>query len=354
MDRSQLTLRRLRLSPTVRALVREVRVDPTQLMQPLFVVEGTREREAIPGLATTFRDTTDSVLQQIESDLERGVRAFLLFGVPARIAKREREFLAEFTSAQIAAIKRRFGEAAFLAVDVCACSLSTHGHCGVLHEHSVGGSSELQIDNAASVQELARIAGEYALAGADCVAPSDMMDGRIGAIRQELARVGREAAVVMSYSAKFASRFYGPFRHAADSAPRGNVPRDRSSYQIDPARPSDAIASTLRDLEEGADLVMVKPGVLYLDVIARLRDECLTRYPGRGLAAYEVSGEYAQTELLAREGLIDRAAGHVETWTALARAGAQIIISYGARHAREWLRESELSSHPGQHPGGTP
>ncbi|MBK7251090.1 MAG: hypothetical protein IPI06_09500 [Gammaproteobacteria bacterium] len=212
---------------------------------------------------------------------------------------------------------------------MCLCSYTEHGHCGLLdieREH---------IDNGRSVTELARAACEYAAAGADCVAPSDMMDGRIGAIRRALDGSDLERTLILSYAAKFHSCFYGPFRHAADSAPRSG-PEDRASYQIDPARPTDALQSALRDEAEGADILMVKPGLPYLDVLARLTERI-----ARPWAVYEVSGEYAAVEALASQGLVNAARAHVELWTAFTRAGATMIISYGARHARRWLAEAQ-------------
>jgi porphobilinogen synthase len=321
-----LTHRRLRQSPHVRELAREHRVAVEQLIQPLFVVEGLKAPEAIPGLTGTMRDTPDSLLRQIERDLEAGVRKFLLFGVPG--AKRERDFDPSFTANQIAAVKKRFGQDAFLAVDVCLCSSTSHGQCGIL---SPEGDHVL---NDATVGELAKAGAAYAAAGADCVAPSDMMDGRVAAIRAALDEKGLERTLLMSYSAKFHSRFYGPFRVAADSAPKGEVKlKDRATYQIDPGRPSDALLSSLRDAEEGADILMVKPGLPYLDVLAELAREIPLPW-----AVYEVSGEFAAIELMAREGLVDGPRAHVESWTAFVRAGASMIITYGARRAHEWLK----------------
>jgi porphobilinogen synthase len=321
-----LTHRRLRQNAHVRELAREHRVSVEQLIQPLFVVEGLKAPEAIPGLTGTMRDTPDSLLRQIERDLEAGVRKFLLFGVPG--AKRERDFDPSFTANQIAAVKKRFGQDAFLAVDVCLCSSTSHGQCGVL---SPEGDHVL---NDATVTELAKAAAAYAQAGADCVAPSDMMDGRVAAIRAALDEKGLERTLLMSYSAKFHSRFYGPFRVAADSAPKGEAKlKDRATYQIDPGRPSDALLSSLRDAEEGADILMVKPGLPYLDVLAALAREIPLPW-----AVYEVSGEFAAIELMAREGLVDGPRAHVESWTAFVRAGASMIITYGARRATEWLK----------------
>jgi porphobilinogen synthase len=322
---SQITLRRLRQDPHVRALTRGARPHPEQFIQPLFVVEGIAQRETIPGLTGVYRDTPASLLAQIESDLARGVSKFLLFGVPASHALHDIDW--SFTAGQIAAVKKKFGKDVWLAVDVCLCSATPHGHCGVLND------SADHLDNVASVRELAAAALAYARAGADCVAPSDMMDGRIGAIRAALDANGLERTVLMSYAAKFHSSFYGPFRVAADSAPKtASGLADRASYQIDPSRAGDALLSVERDVAEGADILMVKPGMPYLDVLADL-----SRQFAQPWAVYEVSGEYAGIELLADQGLANRINAHREAWTGFVRAGASMIISYGARHAKEWL-----------------
>jgi len=321
-----ITLRRLRQDAHVRALTRGARPHHEQFLQPLFVVEGIGAREVIPGLTGVYRDTPASLLAQIAADLAAGCSKFLLFGVPA--GHRERDIDWSFTAGQIAAIRQRFGRDVWLAVDVCLCSSTPHGHCGVLND------SHDHLDNQASVRELVAAALAYAEAGADCVAPSDMMDGRIGAIRQGLDSHGHARTVLMSYAAKFHSNFYGPFRVAADSAPRGDgiLLSDRSSYQIDPSRANDALLSVERDVREGADILMVKPGMPYLDILADL-----SRHYAQPWAVYEVSGEYAGIELLAEQGLANRVGAHVEAWTGFLRAGASMIISYGARHAREWL-----------------
>jgi porphobilinogen synthase len=322
---TQISLRRLRQDPHVRALTRGARPHPEQFIQPLFVVEGIASRETIPGLTGVFRDTPASLLAQIEADLARGVSKFLLFGVPATHATHDIDW--SFTAGQIAAVKKRFGKDVWLAVDVCLCSATPHGHCGVLND------SADHLDNAASVAELAAAALAYARAGADCVAPSDMMDGRIGAIRAALDSNGLERTVLMSYAAKFHSSFYGPFRVAADSAPKtASGLTDRASYQIDPSRAGDALLSVERDVAEGADILMVKPGMPYLDILADL-----SRQFAQPWAVYEVSGEYAGIELLADQGLANRVNAHREAWTGFVRAGASMIISYGARHAKEWL-----------------
>lgn len=331
-----MNLRRLRQSRQIRGLTREIHVTPDSLMQPIFYAEGIRSREAVPGLPGVFRETADSLLKQTEADLKAGVSSVLLFGVPGE--KRESGFSGEATARQISALKKAFGQDLLVAVDVCVCSYTTHGHCGVLN------AEQDHVLNRESVDELAQLARVYAQAGADMVAPSDMMDGRIAAIRATLDQHNLERTLIMSYAAKFHSRFYGPFRAAADSAPKVREAaspahaalKDRATYQIDPARPSDAFLSAQRDADEGADLLMVKPGLPYLDILARLSSEISLPW-----AVYEVSGEYAAIEALAEKGLIDPLRAHAESWIAFKRAGASLIITYGARNAREILKTLE-------------
>jgi len=320
-----LTLRRTRLTGALRQMTREVRPHAEQFVQPLFVVDGISAREPVAGLDDVYRETSTSLLEQIDTDLQAGIDKFLLFGVPA--AKREAAFEHEFTADQIRSIKERFGDDIFLAVDVCLCSHTTHGHCGVLNEAGD------YVANDATVEELARAARTYAAAGADCVAPSDMMDGRVEAIRRALTDSDLDRTAVMSYAAKFHSGFYGPFRAAAESAPAAsNALRDRSTYQIDPARPRDALLSALRDDAEGADILMVKPGLPYLDVLADL-----SRRIPKPWAVYQTSGEQASIDMLAARDLMRRDAAQLETWVAFRRAGATIIISYAARRVRDVL-----------------
>jgi len=321
----RLGLRRTRLTPAIRELCREVDVAPSRLIQPLFVVEALDAPEPVPGLAGVFRDTAGSLPARVEADLAAGVGKFLLFGVPAD--RRERGFDPSFLAGQVEALRRRFGADAWLAVDVCLCSSTTHGHCGVLNDRWD------HVENGATVEALAAAATAYAAAGADCVAPSDMMDGRVAAIRAALGAADLDRVALMSYAAKFHSAFYGPFRLAAESAPARDIPlTDRATYQIDPARPSDALLAAERDEREGADILMVKPGLPYLDVLAALS----ARIP-RPWAAYQTSGEQAALELLAREGLGDADRLQAESWTALRRAGADMIITYAARRARAVL-----------------
>jgi porphobilinogen synthase len=321
-----LSNRRARLNPIVRNLTRQVVVSVDKLIQPLFVVEGINDRETIPGLSSVFRDTPSSLLKQVDADLENGVKSFLMFGVPG--AKAEKNFNYDFTANQIASLKKRFGNDIFLAVDVCLCSSTTHGHCGILND------ARDHVINDQTVEALADASLAYAQAGADCVAPSDMMDHRIRAIREKLDQNELDQTLIMSYSAKFNSGFYGPFRAAADSAPKGEMKiKDRATYQIDPGNPADAYRCSIRDAEEGADILMVKPGLPYLDVIKDLTTQIPLPW-----AVYEVSGEYAAIEVMAEQGLINRERAHLESWTAFFRAGAQMVITYGARSAKEWLK----------------
>jgi porphobilinogen synthase len=289
------------------------------------VTEALKEREPVPGLTGVHQDTCDSLLRQVEQDLSAGVRKFLLFGVPS--ARSERNIDWSFTAGQIRALKQRFGQDIWLATDVCLCSSTPHGHCGVLNAEGD------HLDNRASVGELEQAALSYAQAGADCVAPSDMMDGRIGAIRSRLDGAGMERTILMSYAVKFHSTLYGPFRVAAASAPKADATlKDRASYQLDPARPQDAWQCAQRDADQGADILMVKPGLPYLDILQQL--STAIRKPW---AVYHVSGEFAALESLCAQGLAARAPLHREIMTAFKRAGASMIITYGARFAREWL-----------------
>lgn len=322
-------LRRNRDNRHIRELTRAVRLHREQFIQPLFVVEGLAAREAVPGLRDVYRETPASLLRQIESDLESGISKFLLFGVPGTRVEPTRDLFIShtFTSARLADIRSRFGDAVWVAADVCLCSYTTHGHCGILTD------SRDHVDNDVTVAALARAALEFAHAGADCIAPSDMQDGRVAAIRASLDGAGFERRALMSYAAKFHSAFYGPFRVAANSAPdRANTLKDRASYQIDPGRPDDALLAARRDAAEGADILMVKPGLPYLDVLARLSAAIPLPW-----AVYQTSGEQAGIDVLAAQNLADPVRAQLETWTAFARAGAQMIISYAARRAALYL-----------------
>ncbi len=324
-----LTLRRLRQDAHIRQLTQRVHLSPKQMIQPLFAVAGIAEKEPIKGLTGTYRDTETTLLNQIESDLNNGISKFLMFAVPNK--KSTDHFNYDFAVKQIDAVKQRFGKDVWLATDVCLCSSTEHGHCGILNE------AQDAVLNGPSTIVLAEQALAFAQAGADCIAPSDMMDGRIAAIREALNAHDLEHVLIMSYSAKFHSKFYGPFRAAANSSPsKGQAKiKDRASYQIDPGNFNDAFRSSSRDAAEGADILMVKPGLPYLDVLARLSDAIDLPW-----AVYQVSGEYAAIECAAQNDLIARIPAHIELWTSYKRAGADMIITYGARYAQEWLREA--------------
>jgi porphobilinogen synthase len=309
-------LMRLRSSHHLRDLCAETEFTRAQLIQPFFVVEGLKNDEPIPGLRGTVRHNTQSALRQIEKDLADGVTQFLLFPVPAE--KKESGFAHDSTSKTIAEICRQFGESLCLWVDTCLCSYTTHGHCAVLKENG--------INHAATLDELAKSAVAFAEAGADGISPSDMMDGRVARIRTALDEKGFDLVPIMSYSTKFASNFYGPFRNAADSAPQFG---DRRHYQLDVRNRTDAINSSRRCAEEGADLLMVKPGMTSLDLIRPIHEQT-----GRQVGAYQVSGEYAGLVLLAEQGLIKFEEALLETWHVFKRAGAQYVITYGARYAK--------------------
>jgi porphobilinogen synthase len=317
-----MNLRRLRANAHIRDLVAEITVSQSDLIQPIFVDETLSEREPVKNMSGVFSDTGRSILHQIESDLKAGVTKFLLFPVPKD--RFETNFKFDFAQNVVANIKKEFGDALWLINDVCLCSYTAHGHCGVLNTE---GSKML---NAESVKILADYALGLAQAGADCIAPSDMTDGRIGAIRQILDKNNLETTSIMSYSSKFASNFYGPFRDVCKSSPTGTRLKNRKTYQIDYRNGNDAVRSSIRDAEEGADFLMVKPALPYLDIVTKLSQK--TDLP---IIAYHVSGEYAAIDLLAQNDLIDKMAAHLEIWTACKRAGATGIITYAARSFNE-------------------
>jgi len=321
-----ITQRRLRADRHIRELTASVKLSHKSFIQPLFIDEAISEPREVNGLNRVLVETIDSILYSIEQDIQNGATKFLLFPVPAE--KREKDFNFSFAANAIKRIKQGFGEDIWLALDICLCSYTTHGHCGILNEdHS-------QLLNSKTVDVLSQYATILANAGADCIAPSDMTDGRIGAIRNKLDALGYEEVSIMSYAAKFSSQWYGPFRDACHSAPNTIGLQNRKTYQLSPFNSNDAIASALRDEKEGADILMVKPAGHYTDVIARLKQQTL-----KPIAAYHVSGEYAAIEAMAQQNLIDREAAHIETWAALARSGADIIISYAAKNARNWIEK---------------
>ncbi len=310
-------LMRLRSSQHLRDLCAETEFNRAQLIQPFFVVEGLAQEEPIPGLRSNVRHNIPSALKMIEQDLASGVTHFLLFPVPA--AKKESGFSHDATHQTISEIKRQFGDSLCLWIDTCLCSYTTHGHCAVLDEKGI------KLDD--TLNELSKSAVAFAQAGADGISPSDMMDGRVGRIRAALDENGFSLTPVMSYSTKFASNFYGPFRNAADSAPQFG---DRRGYQLDVRNRSGAIAASVRCAEEGADILMVKPGLTSLDLIRPISEAT-----GLQVGAYQVSGEYGGISVLAEQGLIKFEEALMETWHVFKRAGAQYIITYGARYAKQ-------------------
>lgn len=319
-------LRRLRSAPWMRDLVRETRLDARCLVAPLFVVPGRDTRREIPSLPGHFHLSPDAAEEEAARLADLGIPAVLLFGQAERKdpAGRGADGPGAAVPAACAAIKKRLGARFGVIADVCLCAYTDHGHCGV---RDAGGA----IDNDRSIARLAEIAVAYARAGADVVAPSDMMDGRVAAIRGALDAAGLPAVAILSYAAKYASAFYGPFREAAASAPPAG--EDRASYQMSPAQGREALREIEADLAEGADMVMVKPALAYLDVIraARARIDA-------PLVAYSVSGEYACVKAAAARGWIDEKAAALEILTAIRRAGADAICTYWAAWAAREIR----------------
>ena len=311
-------LRRLRRSETMRALVRETRLAPDMFVMPLFICEGEGVRLEVPSMPGVYNLSVDEAVKEVEGARGDGIHSVLLFGLPDLkddIGSAAYDPEAPVQSA-IRAIKREVPDA-LVVTDVCLCEYTDHGHCGIVIDQ--------EIANDPTVDQLVRAAVSHAAAGADIVAPSDMMDGRVGAIRQALDERGFEQTAIMSYAAKYCSAFYGPFRDAAASAPRFG---DRRSHQMDPANAEEALREVEQDIEEGADIVLVKPALPYLDVIARVKEAF-----GYPTAAYHVSGEYSMLKAAARNGWLDERRAMLESLTAIRRAGADVIITYYARDA---------------------
>lgn len=333
--------RRLRRTRALREMVAETRLHPERLIAPFFVVPGREQTQPIGSLPGVSRFSVDRLLPELERAAAVGIRAVCLFGVVPPDRKDALGSDADDANGPVAAAlraaKEAFGDDLTLITDVCLCGYTDHGHCGVLSP----GPRGAVVDNDASLPRLASMAVAHAEAGADLVSPSDMMDGRVAAIRAALDGAGHEAVGILSYAVKYASAFYGPFRDAAGSAPSGSAgegdaapPSDRTSYQMDPRNVREADLEAALDEAEGADLLMVKPALPYLDVIARVRAG--TSLP---IVAYHVSGEYAMLEAAVAAGLMERAAAVRETLTAIHRAGADLIFSYYAVPALErgWL-----------------
>jgi porphobilinogen synthase len=317
--------RRLRKNAIIREMTAETRLSKDMFIYPYFIVDGTDIAHPIDAMPGIHHFSIDRLLQDVSIGLQMGIDKILLFGVGEKKTADGSSSHSDQTivARAVAALKKKFGNRIFVITDVCICAYTTHGHCGVLHDGYV--------DNDPSLDILAQMALSHAQAGADMVAPSDMMDGRVGAIRSLLDKNGFENTGIMSYAVKFASAYYGPFREAADSSPQEG---DRKSYQMDFRNGREAMREALLDEDEGADILMVKPALAYLDVIARLRDETLLP-----VACYNVSGEYTMVKMAAKHGLIDEQKIVMENMYAFARAGASIIITYHTRDILEkgWL-----------------
>jgi len=310
-------------------MVRETRLGVDNLILPLFAVHGRGVRDPVSSMPGVSRLSLDELLKEAKDAASMGIPAVLLFGVPRSKDPRGSEAYAEDGIVQQAAraVKETIPDL-LVVTDVCLCQYTSHGHCGLVEDG--------RVKNDASVELLARVALSHMESGADVVAPSDMMDGRVGAIRDALDEAGYTETPIMAYSAKYASAFYGPFREAAESAPQFG---DRRSYQMDPANGAEALREVGLDVDEGADIVMVKPALPYLDVIARVRQEF-----GLPLAAYSVSGEYAMIKAAARLGWLDEERCMLEALTAIRRAGADLIITYFAREAARLLERQRYGS----------
>lgn len=316
--------RRLRKNESLRALIRETRLSADQFVYPLFVMPGKKKREEIPSMPGVFRISVDQLEQEANECLKLGVNSVILFGLPEK-----KDAMGTGAHAKDGIIQRAIKELKnkvpemTVITDVCLCEYTDHGHCGCLIDETV--------DNDATLEILAKTALSHAQAGADMVAPSDMMDGRVAEIRAALDENNFEMVPIMSYAVKYASAFYGPFRDAADCAPQFG---DRRSYQMDPANSREAMREATLDVDEGADILMVKPAVAYLDIISRLKDEF-----DLPIAAYHVSGEYAMIKAAAEKGWIDGDRVMAETLLSIKRAGADIIITYFAKDMARLLQK---------------
>ncbi len=315
--------RRFRRTESLRRMVRETILTVDQLMYPLFVMHGKGVRTPVPSMPGVFQLSIDTLLEEAASVVKLGIPSVLLFGLPAEKDDRGSEAYSEDGIVQnaVRALKDKYPDL-IVATDVCLCEYTSHGHCGLLRGQDV--------DNDRTLNLLAKTALSHARAGADVVAPSDMMDGRVGAIRKALDENTFDQTAIIAYSAKYCSAFYGPFREAADSAPQFG---DRRSYQMDIANTDEALREVAMDIEEGADMVMVKPALPYLDVVRRVKDEF--DWP---LAAYNVSGEYSMIKAAAERGWIDEKRVVMETLTSIRRAGADLIITYFAKDAAKLLQ----------------
>jgi porphobilinogen synthase len=324
-----LRLRRLRRTPALRALVAETRLSVQQLVLPLFARPGRKARlpvRAMPGVAQL---SPDECLKEAELAFKLGVPAVLLFGIPdKKDTKASGAYAANGIVQQTVRLLKKHVPELLVITDVCLCEYMEHGHCGIVERRT---KDRARILNDPTLKLLAQTAVSHAEAGADIIAPSDMMDGRVRAIRAALDKGGFDDLAIMSYAAKFASAFYGPFREAAESAPQFG---DRRSYQMDPSNAREALREVAMDIAEGADIVMVKPALAYLDIIAQVKREF-----GYPTAAYAVSGEYTMIKAAAAKGWVDERAVTMESLLAIRRAGADVLITYSARDVARWLKD---------------
>jgi porphobilinogen synthase len=320
--------RRLRYNPLVRELVRETELSPRDLILPLFVRPGKGIRHEIGSMPGNFQLSVDTLTDEVGAARELGIRAFILFGIPEyKDATGSSALQPEgIVQQSLRALRKAYGSEVLLVTDECFCEYTDHGHCGILHDH--GG--KLDVDNDATLPILAEQCVSHAKAGADVIAPSGMMDGMVGAIRKGLDAAGFTHIPILSYAAKYASGFYGPFRDAAESPPQFG---DRNTYQMDPANGDEAMKEVALDLAEGADMIMVKPALAYLDIIRRVKERF--RVP---VAAYNVSGEFAMVKAAAAKGWIDERRVTLEILTSIRRAGADMILTYHARDVAKWVK----------------
>lgn len=316
--------RRLRRTENLRALTRETEVNSRDFIYPLFIVHGTRVREELSSMPGVFHLSPDSLAAEIDDISALGIKSIILFGLPAEKDEFGSEDYAENGIVQQAIrTAKRANPDLVVMTDVCMCQYTSHGHCGIVRDG--------QIDNDETLKYLALTAVSHAAAGADVVGPSAMMDGQVGAIRAALDEQGFADVAILAYASKFASSFYGPFREAADSPPKFG---DRRQYQMDPANAREALREAELDVEEGADIIMVKPALAYLDLIRQVRETF--NYP---VAAYNVSGEYSMVKAAAQNGWLDEKKVTLEILTAIKRAGADLVLTYHAKDAARWLAE---------------
>ena len=320
--------RRLRYNPLVRDLVRETELSPNDLILPLFVKPGKGLRQEIASMPGNYQLSVDTLVEDVGAARDLGIKSFILFGIPAIKDARGTSALEDLGIVQesLRALRKAHGTSVLLLTDECFCEYTDHGHCGILHTR---GNAQ-DVDNDATLAILAEQCVSHARAGADVIAPSGMMDGMVGAIRRGLDAAGFVHIPILSYAAKYASGFYGPFRDAAESPPQFG---DRNTYQMDPANGDEAMKEVALDLAEGADMIMVKPALAYLDIIRRVKERF--RVP---VAAYNVSGEFAMVKAAAKNGWIDEKRVTMEILTSIRRAGADMILTYHARDVAKWMK----------------